>query len=342
MSGGVDSSVTAAILKAAGAEVIGVFMKLAQPDLDEQLERVQTVAGFLDIPLEVMDFGAAFRQEVLQYFAASYFAGKTPNPCIVCNRTLKCGLLLDQVRRKLGAHYLATGHYARRVREASGRILLLKGKDDRKDQSYFLSRLTQEQLRHLLFPLGEMRKKDVVQQAAKLGLGGRHGKESQDICFLKQQSVADFLRAYESAVDLSGPIMTVDGREVGRHRGIHCFTVGQRRGLGIPDQTPYYVVRLEPRNKAVIIGKEEDLLHSVLEVRDLNWVAGEAPALPAWYDVKIRYRHKGARARVESGSLGGLRVIFETPQRAITPGQFAVLYDGEEVVAGGEISRTDD
>lgn len=342
MSGGVDSSVTAAILKDSGAEVVGVFMKLAQPDLAEQLDRVQRVAGFLEIPMEIMDFSAAFRQEVLQYFAASYFTGRTPNPCIVCNRSLKCGLLLDQVRRELGAQYLATGHYVRTARDASGRSQLLKGRDARKDQSYFLSRLTQAQLQYLLFPLGEMEKTAVVSQAERLGLRGRHGEESQDICFLKQQSVADFLRAYETGAAPSGPIMTGDGRVVGRHTGIHCFTVGQRRGLGIPDSTPYYVVRLDPQKNAVVVGKEEDLLGSTLEVCDISWVAGEPPVLPAWYEVKIRYRHAGARARIEPGSHGALRVVFETPQRAITPGQFAVFYDGEEVVAGGEIRLAGD
>lgn len=343
MSGGVDSSVAAALLKEGGVEVVGVFMKLAQPDLDEQVERVQEVAAFLEIPLQLIDLREDFSREVLDYFAEAYFAGRTPNPCMVCNRRIKCGALLDRVRRDLGAEFMATGHYARIVRDGgSGKSRLFKGRDHRKDQSYFLSRLGQNQLRFLLFPLGELEKKEVIRRAEKFGLSGRHGRESQDVCFLKARSVADFLRGYRAGPEPAGPIVTMDGREIGRHQGIQAFTVGQRRGLGIPDRTPYYVVRLDPRTNTVMVGKEEDLLHSVLETGSIHWIAGEPPDLPADYEVKIRYRHAAAKARVEWGLDGGVRMVFAHPQRAATPGQFAVIYDGEQVLGGGEIFEIGD
>lgn len=342
MSGGVDSSVTAAILKSKGATVVGVFMELVQPDLEEQIERVRKIADFLDIPLTQINLRDIFQKEVLDYFAQAYFSAKTPNPCIVCNRKVKCGALLDSVRSTLGVEYLATGHYARLTAEPSGKISLLKGRDFRKDQSYFLSWLRQEQLRHLLFPLGEMEKKDVVRQAEDLGLGGRHGEESQDVCFLKHQSVQNFLTQRQGEKDLSGPVMTTEGKVVGRHPGIHGFTVGQRRGLGIPDSTPYYVVELDLQDNAVIIGKEADLLHSVLEIADINWLEGAPPELPEYYEVKIRYRHTPARARVEATGERAARLIFETPQRAATPGQYAAIYSGDKVIGAGEIINIKD
>jgi tRNA-specific 2-thiouridylase len=336
MSGGVDSTVTAALLKQQGYSVHGVFMALAQPDLEAQIARVQKVADFLDVELEVIDLAQSFQRDILDYFCESYFAGKTPNPCVVCNRLIKCGKLLDEVRKK-DLHGLATGHYARIVQAPDGIYTLLKGKDAKKDQSYFLNQLTQEQLSHLLFPLGEYTKDEVRGIAAKFGLEELHGAESQDICFLKDQDVQNFLGNYHGAVQKEGAIITLTGERIGKHEGIHRFTVGQRRGLGLPDATPYYVVGLDPAKNAVIVGKKEDLWRDRLRVRNVTWTSGKAPGFTKPYQVKIRYRHDPAPARLSIGENDMIEVVFDDPQRAITPGQFAVMYDNEVVVGGGEI-----
>ncbi len=337
MSGGVDSSVTAALLKRAGARVQGVFMALAQPDLDAQIARVKKIADFLAVPLAVVDMSVSFEQEVLAYFSASYFAGKTPNPCIVCNRKIKFGKLLDHVLDRR-ADLMATGHYARIVDGGEMGYRLLRGRDRQKDQSYFLCRLTQEQLARIRFPLGGYTKREVYGLAADLGLTGRHGAESQDVCFLKEQGVSGFLAGRrQGAPDAAGPIVTLAGTTIGRHDGIWHFTVGQRRGLGIPDATPYYVVGLDSEENRVIVGKESDLWREELTVREVNWNGRQPPELPCRLQVKIRYRHREAAAELRRDGSGAITVRFAEPQRAATPGQFAVFYDGEAVVGGGEI-----
>jgi tRNA-specific 2-thiouridylase len=336
MSGGVDSSVTAKLLKNKGYQVQGFFMALAQPDLDQQINRVKKVAKHLDISLTVIDLADEFRETVLNYFTQSYFKGKTPNPCIVCNPRIKFGRLLEEILAA-GCDLMATGHYAR-IEEGSDKTFhLLKGLDPKKDQSYFLHRLTQQQLSRILFPLGEQTKENVYELAAELGISGVHGAESQDVCFLQDTDVSSFLAQNSGAVDTSGTIITLEGKEIGRHEGIHCFTVGQRKGLGIPDATPYYVVALDPPKKAVVVGKKEDLYQKELKVDDVNWTTGEAPDLPHKFFTKIRYRHQGAPAQVMASEKGLYTVRFQEPQMAITPGQFAVFYNDDEVIGGGVI-----
>lgn len=335
MSGGVDSSVAAALLKEAGALVTGVHMRLADRDRRHQEDEARAVADHLGIPLVVVDLHQAFRREVLDYFVAAYAAGKTPNPCVVCNRQIKAGALLRAVVPQYGA-LLATGHYARIVKDAAGCCRLLRGKDQRKDQSYFLCRLGQEALRQLLFPLGELTKDEVYALAAARGIAGRHGQESQDVCFLQEQGVADFVAGYGGTSLRSGPILTTDGQSLGTHTGLHCYTIGQRRGLGLPDATPYYVVALDAARNAVIVGKEADLYRTTLLLGDVHWLAGVPPVLPGRYRVQLRYRHPATEAQVAAVDRG-LQVVFAAPQRAITPGQFAVMYDGEDVVGSGEI-----
>lgn len=341
MSGGVDSTVTAALLQESGHPVEGVFLSLAQPDLAFQIDRVSKIAHRLGIPFSVLDLRAEFEQEVLAYFTKIYSTGRTPNPCIVCNRTIKFGRLLDQALVGTSLR-LATGHYARLPQDETGRTRLLRGMDPKKDQSYFLCRLKQNQLSRLCFPLGGYTKEEVYGQALRLGFTEfRVRQESQDVCFLKNTSVAEFLADHKQVAPAPGAIVTLSGREIGRHSGICGFTIGQRRGLGIPDSTPYYVVGLDPDANRVIVGKENDLWHRKLLVQDINWLAGFPPSLPQAFDVKIRYRHSPAPAvvRPAAEAEAGLEVVFNEPQRAITPGQFAVLYQGDELMAGGEIVR---
>jgi len=336
MSGGVDSSVTATLLKNQGHDVHGFFMALAQPDLDQQVERVKKVARHLDIPITVVDLAAEFKETVLGYFTRSYFHGKTPNPCIICNPRIKFGRLLQEILAA-GCDFMATGHYARVVQGASGTFHLLQGLDPLKDQSYFLHRLTQEQLGRILMPLGGLTKEKVYEMAADLGISGVHGDESQDVCFLKGRDLGSFLSGFAETEKSGGPIITLNGKEVGRHQGIHYYTVGQRKGLGIPDATPYYVVALDPRQNAVLVGKKEDLWRHDLMAGEVNWIGGKEPGLPHEFRTKVRYRHEGAAARVELSEKGVYRVSFQKPQLAITPGQFAVFYEKDEVMGGGVI-----
>jgi tRNA-specific 2-thiouridylase len=336
MSGGVDSSVTVALLKQQGWQVHGVFMALAQPDLPEQVERVEKIAKFLSVPLDVVDLSQDFNAKVLDYFSASYAQGRTPNPCVICNPLIKFGKLLEY-GKKISINMMATGHYVRVENMDDGRVRLLKGLDPKKDQSYFLCGLSQAQLKKLYFPLGMTEKEKVYEMAASLGLDSMHGAESQDVCFLKEQSVEQFLvdRIPESQVD--GDIVSQDGKVLGTHKGIFRYTVGQRRGLGIPDATPYYVIGLDPQRNRVIVGKKDELWRDSLVARNINWTGGVEPKLQGHYSIKIRYRHEPAEAMVEQAP-DGIAIKFTEPQRAITPGQFAVLYQDDELLGGGEIS----
>jgi len=333
MSGGVDSSVTAALLLQRGLTVVGVFMRLAQADAEAQAERARRIADCLGIHFEVVDLATEFQRQVLDYFTGSYLQGKTPNPCVVCNQTIKFGLLRDFGRSR-GISAMATGHYARTAQEADGRVRLLAGLDPKKDQSYFLCGLGQEHLAGLTFPLGETTKEEVYRVAAGLGLSGLHSAESQDICFLQGRGLADY---FGELPQRPGEFVTASGERKGQHQGIHRYTVGQRRGLGIPDATPYYVIGLDPVKNHVIIGKEEDLWRDELALREMHWTLGLEPPLPQNFMVKIRYRHAAAQAMVSPDSAGGYTIKFIGPQRAVTPGQFAVLYQGDEVIGGGAI-----
>lgn len=336
MSGGVDSSVTATLLKKSGFTVRGFFMALAQPDLDQQVERVKKVAAHLDIPVTIIDLSNEFKQTVLTYFAQSYLDGKTPNPCVVCNPKIKFGRLLEEIL-SAGCDLMATGHYARITCDNNWLFHLLKGSDPKKDQSYFLHRLTQHQLSRILMPLGEHTKEKVYKMAAELGISGVHGNESQDVCFMKGQDLKGFMAQYPGTDENEGFVVTLDNKVVGKHKGIHAYTVGQRKGLGIPDATPYYVVALDPAKNEVVVGKKEDLFKKQLFVNEVNWIMGEQPALPKTFTIKIRYRHQPTAGEVLVPEDGKYAIHFHEPQMAITPGQFAVFYNDEEVVGGGVI-----
>jgi len=314
--------------------VAGFFMLLAQPDAEIQLQRVRTLGDQLGVPVTAVDLGAPFRQKVLDYFSACYLAGNTPNPCVVCNPAIKFGELLQRVRLE-GFKYMATGHYARLVRD--DRVHLFKGRDSRKDQSYFLHQLGQRQLESLMFPLGEYEKTRVYELAASFGIAGMHGKESQDVCFLQHLSIPEFLEKHAASLPGPGPIYSVDGRLLGEHKGIFRYTIGQRRGLGLPDATPWYVVEINADTNQVIIGKEQDLWCRRLLVQPIHWLADEPPKLPGKWSVRIRYRHREAAAEVWLLASGRYEIVFDEQQRAVAPGQYAVIYDGDEVLGGGPI-----
>jgi len=350
MSGGVDSSVTAALLKQKGLRVFGVFMQLGQADAAEQTARVQKIANFLKIPFTTVNLESEFKLQVLSYFSKSYLHGRTPNPCVVCNQTIKFGKLLDYAMAQ-GMDYLATGHYAKSSTGEDGITRLFCGSDPKKDQAYFLCRLSQAQLSKILFPLAQTTKKKVYELAHELGLSGQHSSESQDICFMNGLSLQEYFAASLPAA-APGDFMTTNGDFKGSHTGIRNYTVGQRRGLGIPDATPYYVTRLDAAKNQVIIGKDCDLWHKSLQIKEINWLSGQEPQLPANFIVKIRYRHNGALAQVRTAArqqscanedgaapivCDKLIIDFKEPQRAITPGQFAVLYHNNEVIGSGEI-----
>lgn len=335
MSGGVDSTATALILRDSSS-VEGFFMRLAQPDYERQLARVEHLAARLAIRLTVIDLREKFSEKVLSYFAAAYFRGTTPNPCMICNREVKFGLF-QQAILDAGMDCMATGHYARITHDGAG-FHLLDGIDPDKNQSYFLSRLTQYQLSRVIFPLGGKKKSEVYAFVKSHGFSDFEGIESQDICFLADESVGSYLEARYPEAVRSGPVVSRDGVVVGRHSGLFRYTIGQRRGLGIPDVSPWYVTAIDAANNTLIVGKSEDLLRDTIEVGDLHWISGAQPD-PAGtsYLVRIRYSHKGSIARIVTTGGKKARILFNEPQRAITPGQFAVIYQGSEVVGSGVI-----
>ncbi len=363
MSGGVDSSAAAAILKDAGHELVGFTMQLWNQrrglNVDENGEPLPSrccslddvydarrVAGELGFPFYVLNLEREFERDVVEPFVNAYLEGETPIPCVACNSRLKFASL-DRLAQSLGCEKVATGHYARVVfDEGSKRYRLLRGLDARKDQTYFLWELTQEQLSHAMFPLGEMSKSEVREEARGAGLAVAEKSESQEICFVPDGDYAGFIDRYleaEGREDLApgkGEIVNTRGERVGEHGGIHRYTVGQRRGLGISNPLPLYVVRVEAEENRVVVGEAEELLSSEFEAAGVNWVAFDEPASEVRADVRVRYRHTEAPATVEP--LGGarVRVRFDEPQRAVTPGQATVFYRGEEVVGGGWIVKS--
>jgi len=334
MSGGVDSTMAASLLQEQGHHVHGFFMLLPLPDLDVQIRRVREVADRLSLPLTLIDLRRPFATQVIGYFTRSYRAGLTPNPCILCNHAIKFGLLADALRER-GMDRIATGHYARRE-QGDGRLFVARGADRRKDQSYFLARLGAERLQHTLFPLGDLTKEQVYERAASLGFRFG-GQESQDVCFLTE-GLSAFLAAQGVGAH-TGPVLTLDGRQIGEHRGVWHYTIGQRRGLGLPDATPWYVVALDGPNNRVIVGKQPELLRRRCTLRSPVWIH-EPPALPWRCLVQLRSRHHPAMAELTPAGADAWRLIFAEPQRAITPGQFAVFYEGDRVL-GSAVIGTD-
>ena len=335
MSGGVDSSVTASILKENGFAVHGFFMLLPVPGIEKHIKRVQAVARHLDIPLHLVEIADIFNREVMDYFIRTYQQGLTPNPCVVCNRQVKFGALLKEILNR-GMDKMATGHYARIARLDSGNFVLQRGRDPIKDQSYFLCRLSFKQLQNLILPLGELTKEEVHALAEKMDLRSIHGPESQDICFLADETVSSFFDK-QGFPDSPGDIMTGDGKVIGQHSGLWHYTIGQRRGLGLPDATPWYVKRLDAENNRLIVCKNEDLFTRHIVVRDVLWTE-TAPSAPWQGLVQIRGRHPASPASVSPGLHGEWTILFDERQRAVTPGQFAVFYRQDTVMGSGVIT----
>jgi len=352
MSGGVDSSVAAALLKEQGYEVIGVTMQLqpsnrlaGEADLFGgccglgAVTDAKKVAQTLDIPHYVVNFRDAFARQVIADFCHEYSLGRTPNPCIRCNQYIKFGTLLKRAQ-ELGAGMVATGHYARIEKEnGSGRYLLKKGTDHHKDQTYVLYTMTQEQLHHTLFPVGCLTKEEVRHTAEQLGLSVADKAESQEICFIPDNNYPEFLEEYTGITPRPGPIIDHQGNVLGEHRGIISYTIGQRKGLGIASAEPLYVIAIDPDKNTITVGGKNEVYATELIASDLNWILIERPDSPLSVNAKIRYLHREAGAMVIPTSTDEVAVKFHEPQMAPTPGQAVVFYDDDLVVGGGTIAQ---
>lgn len=350
MSGGVDSSVTAALLKEQGHEVIGMTMQIWDYSkftakngetfgtccsLDDVYD-ARRVAQALDIPFYVINFEKQFQQAVIDDFCDAYFAGRTPNPCVLCNQVLKFDLLLRRAR-ELEADFLATGHYAIIAEDGAGGHVLRKGRDKTKDQSYFLFTLTQEQMARVRFPLGDMSKDEVRGHAARFQLPVAEKAESQDICFVPDGDYVRFLEEERGAGRMNGDIVHVSGKILGRHQGTYRYTVGQRRGLGVAWPEPLFVVAIDAAQRQVIVGEKQFLERASLVVEQCNWHMA-VPTQPLRAACRIRYRHEEVPATISALPNGRAEVRFDAPQKGVTPGQAAVFYDGDRVLGGGWIA----
>ena len=363
MSGGVDSSAAAAILKAEGHELVGFSMQLwnqrrgisvdenGDPlpsrccSLDDVYDarRVATELGF---PFYVLNLEQEFERDVVKPFVSSYLSGETPIPCVACNSRLKFSSL-DRLATSLGCEKVATGHYARvEFDDKTGRYRLFRGRNSQKDQSYFLWELNQQQLSRSLFPLGEMSKPEVRDVARKEGLAVAEKAESQEICFVPDGDYSGFIDRYlESENDLgrlpsTGEIVNSSGETLSRHDGIHRFTVGQRRGIGVQSQRPLYVLSIDSASNRITVGEHDDLLATEFVAAGVNWISFDSSVEPVRAEVRVRYRHDASPATVNIEAGGRVRVVFDEPQRAITPGQATVFYRGDEVLGGAWITKS--
>ncbi len=344
MSGGVDSSVTAYLLKEQGYDCIGVTMKLYDGEDQREstccslrdVEDAKSVCHRLGIPHYTFNFTGDFGREVIEPFIRSYEQGRTPNPCIDCNRRLKFQRLYHRAL-ELGCDYIATGHYVRRVEEADGTITLHKALDADKEQSYVLYNMTQEQLRRTLFPLGELTKPQVREIAEREGFLNAKKHDSQDICFVPGGDYAAFIQEYTGKTYQPGPVYDVDGNKLGTHRGIIHYTIGQRKGLGLALGKPMYVKATDAEKNTVTLATNDQLFSSRVYAEHLNWIAGEIPSEPATVVARVRYHGKDQPATLHFLENGNILAEFQVAQRAVTPGQAIVFYQGDTMLGGAEI-----
>ena len=343
MSGGVDSSAAALLLRRQGYSCDGAMLRLYNGEVEgtccsaDDAADARSVAYGLGMKFYVFNETERFARDVMDHFVAEYCAGRTPNPCIDCNRCLKFGALLERALL-LGYDYLATGHYARvKLDEASGKYRLLRGRDRSKDQSYVLYQLGQHQLAHLLLPVGEYDKPSIRRSARQAGLINADKSDSQDICFVPDGDYTRFLQEYGGVKMIPGDFVDRAGHVLGRHKGLPCYTTGQRKGLGVSAGKHVYVLRKNAQDNTILLGDNEELFTSVLTADRVNWISGETPASPLRVTAKTRYSQTEAAATVHPLPDGRIRVEFDVPQRAITAGQAVVLYDGEQVLGGGTI-----
>lgn len=349
MSGGVDSSVAAALLVEQGYDVIGMMMRLWSEETTaggahnrcctpDQMSDARRIAGKLGIPFYVLDTKDVFRSTVVEYFINQHRQAFTPNPCLECNRHIRFDWLLNNALA-LDADYLATGHYAQIVQAEDGQFLLKKGVDESKDQSYVLSVMQQEQLRHTLFPVGEFPKTEVRKLAEKFGLPTASKQDSQDLCFLGDGNYRRFLTEHAPDVMRPGPIVLKTGEVVGEHNGLANYTIGQRKGLGVTYPEPLYVIAVNPYRNALVVGAKTELGQDYLTAGRVSWISEHTPSVPFRAEAKIRYKARPAPALIEPLPGSRMAVTFDEPLRDITPGQGAVIYDGDICLGGGIIER---
>ncbi|UCD81144.1 MAG: tRNA 2-thiouridine(34) synthase MnmA [Desulfobacterales bacterium] len=344
ISGGVDSLMSAYLIKEQGQHVIGIHFITgfethsisAQDPGTHKTDNILEIGEQLGIPVDIVDIRSEFREKIVDYFTRTYQSGQTPNPCMQCNPSIKFVTILSHALN-LGAQKLATGHYARIKEGQNGKFRLFKGIDPQKDQSYFLARLTQQQLAKACFPLGKFKKEDVKKMAAQKGLHPVTRGESQDVCFIKHDTYGDFLTKQIGLEVTPGLIEDIDGKIIGTHKGLHLFTIGQRRGINCPAAEPYYVVRLDTERNRLIVGSKNDLLTLESKITGINWTDDE-PASPVDLYTRVRYRSKEVPSTVFPQDEQTAIVRFKTPQSSVTPGQAAVFYRGDEILGGGWIS----
>ena len=344
MSGGVDSSVAAALLIEQGYQVSGILMRLYETisndnKFQRSLDKAQEVSARLNIPLEIIDYREEFRKRVIGYFLLSQQKGITPNPCFICNVKIKWGLLLGNVLAR-GVNWLASGHYARIVKNNQNKMELYKGMDPGKDQSYVLSGLDQNTLSHMVLPLAAYSKNQIREIARRYNLDFKSVDDSQDLCFFDGLGQEEFLNRYAKELFIPGEIKTQDGRLVGMHNGLANYTIGQRKGLGAGNKEPIYVLRKDIIQNVLIVGPGSQLGRKDISVTDVNWISGDEPPLPDEFDIKIRYRSTPKRGTLNKNNRAGYDIIFAEPIRDPTPGQIAVFYKNDQVIGSAFISDT--